>query len=193
MGQVPAPLTPRRPGPSSQRHYASSQAAPCLGPGDPGADAHCPESPMPASHPPSSLPPHLCLKLGLAWLSVDSTLAWLSFSPGYGRVNVCVFRWTGQKLCLVGAPITPLQGIQSAPISTPLTLALHLGRGAAASGKAGRWGQGRGSFLKERKPGSLGTEKARVPPPTHGFLSPPPPSANTWHGHKQGLCSLPLG
>lgn len=30
-------------------------------------------------------------------------------------------------------------------------------------GKTGR-GQGRGFFLKERKPGSLGTEKARVPP-----------------------------
>lgn len=39
----------------------------------------------------------------------------------------------------------------------------------------------------------LGNGKGqRSPLPTHGFLSPPPPSANTWHGHKQGLCSFPL-
>ena len=146
-----------------RRHCPSSHAAPCLGPGDPRADAHCPESPMPASHPPSSLPPHLCPQAGPGLAAVDSTLGWLPFSPGHS--SVCVSRWTGQTLCWVGAPITLLLGVQSAPLSTPLTLACYLGKagsGVTEGGEGGR--QGRGSFLKERKPGSLGTEKARVLP-----------------------------
>lgn len=38
----------------------------------------------------------------------------------------------------------------------------------------------------------LGNGKGQGSPlPTHGFLSPPPPSANTWHGHKQGTLLFP--
>lgn len=62
-----------------------------------------------------------------------------------------------------------------------------------ASGKAGKGARKR--LLPERKESwELGNGKGQGHPlPTHSFLSPPPPSANTWHGHKQGLCSLPLG
>lgn len=75
-----------------------------------------------------------------------------------------------------------------------MTLAPRLGKGGSSGVReGGERGQGRGSFLKERKSGSLGTEKARFPPPYSWLPAPPPPPANTWHGHKQGLRSLPLG
>lgn len=64
----------------------------------------------------------------------------------------------------MGAPITLFLWVQSAPLSTPLTLAHYLGKGGSGVREGGEGGQGRGSFLKERKPGSLGTEKARVLP-----------------------------
>lgn len=62
-----------------------------------------------------------------------------------------------------------------------------------ASGKAGKGARKR--LLPEREETwELGNGKGQGHPlPTHSFLSPPPPPANTWHGHKQGLCSLPLG
>lgn len=101
-------------------------------------------------------------KLGPPWPPVVSTLAWLLSGPGYGRVCVDMARWP--KLCLVGGTHHPPPGVQSAPLSTPLTLAPHLGKGGSGVREGGEGGQGRGSFLKERKPGSLGTEKARVPP-----------------------------
>ena len=144
-----------------RRHCPSSHAAPCLGPGDPRADAHRPESPLPASHPPSSLPPHLYPRAGPGLAACG--LLWAGFPLVLGRV-VCVSRWTGQKLSWVGAPITLLLGVQSASLRTPLTLAHDLGKGGSGVREGGEGGQGRGSFLKERKPGSLGTEKARVLP-----------------------------
>lgn len=63
-----------------------------------------------------------------------------------------------------------------------------------ASGKAGK--RARKRLLPEREETwELGNGKGQGHPlPAHSFLSPPPPPpANTWHGHKQGLCSLPLG
>ena len=74
-----------------------------------------------------------------------------------------------------------------------MTLALHLGKGAVASVKEGKGARKR--LLPEREETwELGNGKGQGSPlRTHGFLSPPPPSANTWHGHKQGLCSLSLG
>lgn len=60
---------------------------------------------------------------------------------------------------------------------------------------AGKTGRGaRKRLLPEREETwELGNGKGQSSPlPTHGFLSPPPPSANTWHGHKLGLCSFSL-
>lgn len=110
---------------------------------------------MPASHPPSYCHLIFAPKLGLTWLPMDSTLDWLLFSLEYGCV--CVFRGAGQRLCVVGTPRPPPWG------SNLISLLLPVGKGGQQQHR-GRRGQGRGSFLKERKPGSLGTEKPRVPP-----------------------------
>lgn len=153
--------------------------------------------PTALSHPcqPHTRPAHchliFALRLGLAWLLVDSTLGWLPFSPGHS--SVCVSRWTGQMLCWVGAPITLLLGVQSAPLSTPLTLACYLGKAGSGVREGGEGGARKRLLPEREETWELGNGKGQGPPPTHGFLSPPPPSANTWHGHKQGLCSLPLG
>lgn len=144
MGRLPAPPAPRRPVPSSQGHHPSSHAAPAWGLEISMAHAHCPESPMPASHPSSSWPPHLCPQAEPTWLPVDSTLGWLLFSPEYGRLCVCVCvcgQMDRGEAVLGGAPITPLLVAQSAPLHAPLTPAIHLGKGTAASGKAGKGGK----------------------------------------------------
>lgn len=70
-----------------RRHCPSSHAAPCLGPGDPRADAHCPESPLPALRPPSSLPPHACPQAGLGLAACG--LLWAAFPLVLG-IAVCV-------------------------------------------------------------------------------------------------------
>lgn len=100
--------------------------------------------PTALSHPcqPHTRPAHchliFALGLGLAWLLVDPALGWLPFSPGHS--SVCVSRWTGQTLCWVGAPITLLLGVQSAPLSTPLTLACYLGKAGSGVREGGEEG-----------------------------------------------------
>lgn len=173
-GGVPAPLAPWRakaqftvaPPSSTPPHHSG----PCLGPGDPRADAHCPESPEPASYPPSSLP-HLCPQAG----PVDSIWAGFSVVPGM----VCVASRQVRSCASWGHIPPPLLVVQSVPLSTPLTLALHLGKGGCSVREGKEGGQGRGSFLKERKPGSLGTEKASPPPPYSWF--PVPSSSFSQH------------
>lgn len=88
---------------------------------------------MPASHPPSYCHLIFAPKLGLTWLPMDSTLDWLLFSLEYGCVCVCVFRGAGQRLCVVGTPLTPSTVQQSAPLGPDFTLAPRGERGAAAA------------------------------------------------------------
>lgn len=100
--------------------------------------------PTALSHPcqPHTRPAHchliFALGLGLAWLLVDPALGWLPFSPGHSSVRVS--RWTGQTLCWVGAPITLPLGVQSAPLSTPLTLACYLGKAGSGVREGGEGG-----------------------------------------------------
>lgn len=144
---------------------------------------------MPASHPPSYCHLIFAPKLGLTWLPMDSTLDWLLFSLEYGCV--CVFRGAGQRLCVVGTPRPPPWGSNLLHWAL-ISLLLPVGEGGQQR-QRGRRGARKRLLPEREETWELGNGKAQGSPlPAHGFLSPPPPPANTWHGHKQGLCSFPL-
>lgn len=129
-------------------------------PGDPRADAHRPESPVPASHPPSSLPPHLCPQAGpgLAAWGLHSGLAspqsWLWWECVCGHMDRA-------EAVLGGGTYHPPPGAQSARLSALLTPALHLGKG----GSGVREGGARKRFLPEtEETWELGNGKGQGPP-----------------------------
>lgn len=190
MGRGLAPPVPGRPVPSSQEQHPHPTLPPSKVPRL--TDAHGPESRSQART--RLAPCHLIFGLGWASPGCPCTPIWAGeFSSILGMVREHVARWNGAELCSVGAPIAPSLGCNLAT-EDPSDSGSPVGeRGAVASGKAGKGARKR--LLPEREETwELGNGKGQGHPlPTRSFLSPPPPPANTWHGHKQGLCSLPLG